>query len=88
MGLNIKNPDTEAAIRELATTRGVGLTEAVDQAVREALGRDVQAKAFDIEERRRRIDGITRRFASRPRLDPRTSTEIMDNLYDENGLPC
>jgi antitoxin VapB len=88
MGLNIKNPATEAAIRALATTRGVGLTEAVDQAVREALGRETAARQSDAEERRRRIDEITRRFASRPRLDPRPSTEILDDLYDEYGLPC
>jgi antitoxin VapB len=88
MGLNIKNPTTEAAIRELATTRGVGLTEAVDQAVREALGREARTKETDWAERRRRIEEITTRFASRPRLDPRPAAEIMDDLYDADGLPC
>lgn len=39
MGLNIKNPDTEAAIRELAGLTGEKLTIAVHNAVQEKIAR-------------------------------------------------
>ena len=39
MGLNIKNPETEAAIRELAGLTGEKLTVAVHNAVREKVER-------------------------------------------------
>lgn len=39
MGLNIKNPDTEAAIRELAGLTGEKLTVAVHNAVQEKVER-------------------------------------------------
>jgi hypothetical protein len=39
MGVNIKNPETERLIRELAEKTGKGQTEAVTDAVREALVR-------------------------------------------------
>ena len=87
MGLNIKNPDTEAAIRELAVKRGVGLTVAVDQAVREALSRQEEARAALIDERRRKIVEIVERVAARTDLDPRPWRAIEAEMYDENGLP-
>ena len=39
MGINIKNPETERLIRELAELTGKGQTEAVTVAVREQLTR-------------------------------------------------
>ena len=45
MGLNIKNSDTEAAIRELASLTGEKLTEAVHNAVAEKIARLKQSKA-------------------------------------------
>ena len=44
MGLNIKNPDTEAAIRALAALTGEKLTVAIDSAVREKLERVQRAQ--------------------------------------------
>lgn len=39
MGINIKNPETERLIRELAEKTGEGKTEAVETAVRERIQR-------------------------------------------------
>jgi antitoxin VapB len=39
MGINIKNPETERLIRELADLTGKGQTEVVTEAVQEKLGR-------------------------------------------------
>jgi len=40
MGINIKNPETQRLIRELAELTGQGQTEAVTSAVREKLARE------------------------------------------------
>jgi hypothetical protein len=45
MGLNIKNSETETAIRELAGLTGEKLTEAVHHAVAEKIARLKQGKA-------------------------------------------
>jgi hypothetical protein len=47
MSVRITNPSTEAAVRKLAALRGVSLTQAVDQAVREALGRTRATRTAD-----------------------------------------
>jgi hypothetical protein len=87
MGLNIKNPNTEAAIRALATARGVGLTEAVDQAVSEALGRGKERQREGVERRLKAIREIQARIAARPIKNPRSSQEIVDEMYGEFGEP-
>ncbi|TAJ33987.1 type II toxin-antitoxin system VapB family antitoxin [Bosea sp. (in: a-proteobacteria)] len=48
MALNIKDRETEEAMRLLARRRGLSLTEAVRQAVRSELGKD------ELSERKRR----------------------------------
>ncbi len=87
MGLNIKNPATEAAIRELAAKRGVSLTDAIDQAVRAALDTQAEAKRLEVERRRKVIRDIQARVALLPVLDPRPSRVINDEMYGEFGEP-
>ena len=87
MGLNIKNPETERLIRELARKTGKGQTEAVTAAVREALERlDADAEA---ERRYKAMGEIAERTA--PLLKDFDMDEALygpDGLYDrETGLP-
>ncbi len=76
--MNIKDSDVHAAARELARRRGVSLTEAVRQAVAEALSaerakkKDFLAKVREIQERAALVD--------EPYLTD-------DDLYDDLGLP-
>jgi antitoxin VapB len=82
MGINIKNPETERLIRELADEAGEGKTEAVDVAVRERLERLRSAKAKKKRLRRMRelIDELAPRLQDIPDID--------SYLYDERtGLP-
>lgn len=83
MGINIKNPETERLIRELAQKTGKGRTEAVTIAVREALER-VRRKGIA-----ERIMEISRETA--PLMKGFDMDEAMygeDGLYDrETGLP-
>ena len=79
MGINIKNPEAVRLIRELAQRTGKGQTEAITEAVREAL---------------RRVDHETRsseRYAKIMAIADRTAPlmkgfDMDEALYGENGL--
>ncbi|MGA7710773.1 MAG: type II toxin-antitoxin system VapB family antitoxin [Rhizomicrobium sp.] len=94
MGLNIKNPGTEANIRKLAARTGESLTDAIDRAVVERLER-LDAESADIkpaetaEELLEKLRPLQEAIAAerKARGDTRTMQEMMDELYDENGLP-
>jgi len=91
MGLNIKKPSTEAAIRELAAETGETLTEAIERAVRERLERVRQEKqrGETVESFLAAIRPLQEALA-RERIakdDTRSAQELMDELYDEHGLP-
>ena len=91
MGLNIKNPTAEKAIRDLAAATGESLTEAVEKAAIERLARVKPAikPAETAEEFLAAIRPLQEAIAAerRARGDTRTMQEMMDELYDENGLP-
>jgi antitoxin VapB len=83
MPLNIKDPATEKAVRELAALTGETVTTAVHRAAEERLqrvrrgqaGRSLAAEILE----------IGRRCASLPDLDARSADELLG--YDEHGLP-
>ncbi len=90
MGLNIKNPKVEKAIRDLAAATGESLTEAVENAVVERLQRVGPGPcARTGAELLARLKPLQDRIAAEraARGDTRTSQELMDELYDEYGLP-
>lgn len=87
MGINIKNADVIDGIRQLARLRGVSLTDAIDQAVKAALGDEAEIRRKEVERRRKVLEDVQRRVALLPLLDPRPLSAIMDEMYDENGLP-
>jgi antitoxin VapB len=79
VGINIKNPETERLIRELASLIGKGQTEAVTIAVREQL-------------ERLRADSVAeKRIAAMKEIADRTAPLLKDldmdeALYGEDGL--
>jgi antitoxin VapB len=90
MGLNIKKDSAETAIRELAAQTGESLTDAVETAVRERLDR-IRSKARPrtgselLERLQPLLDAIAEeRLANN---DTRSSKDLMDEFYDEYGLP-
>lgn len=86
MGLNIKNERTHELIRELAALRGVSLVAAVTQAVEEDLRRRKALKYQGGKGLAQWLMEISRETAAMMD-DGRTSKQLMDELYDENGLP-
>jgi antitoxin VapB len=85
MALNIKNPETEKLVRELARRRGQGITEALTEVVRREVERERRKpqKRESYEEFSRRIDAIVERFNKLPVLDHRSDDEILG--YNEQG---
>jgi antitoxin VapB len=90
MGLNIKKASTEAAIRELAAETGETLTDAIERAARERLHRLRQEKRGEtVESFLAAIRPLQEAVARERRAkgDTRSAQELMDELYDEHGLP-
>jgi antitoxin VapB len=86
MSLNIKNETTHELVRRLAALTGQSQTSAVEDAVRRRLAELEEGREAEIERRRAAIAAVI----ARARLVPRTgrSTEdIMDELYDDTGMP-
>jgi antitoxin VapB len=81
--INIKNREAEALVAELKAATGKGASELILELLRKEAERHRRFR--DIEERKRRIDAITKRYAARLPSDPPTPDEIIG--YDENGLP-
>jgi len=94
MGLNLKNPEVESAIRKLASRTGESLTDAISGAVKEKLARlDEKTPpikpARTVEEFLAVVRPYQERFAEARRRSGDTSSlqEMMDDLFDEHGLP-
>lgn len=90
MALNIKDPETEKAVRTLAKRRGLTLTEAVRQAVNHELNQDELSE----EEKERRVaaalarmEALDRKYGIKPAERSMTREEMDDAIgYDENGV--
>lgn len=86
MSLNIKNEKVHDLVRQLAELTGLSQTSAVEDAVRRRL-EEVGGKQESAErERRSRIRETIRRAQQLPETG-RTTEDIMDELYDETGMP-
>jgi antitoxin VapB len=83
MGMNIKNPETQRLVQELAALTGETLTGAITEAVRERLERLEAERGLRLAER---LVAIGRDCAPRLR-EPFRSGDHGDLLYDEKGLP-
>lgn len=90
MALNIKDPETEKAVRTLAKRRGLSLTEAVRQAVSSELGKDELSedeKAQRVAAAMARMEALYKKHDIKPAERSMTRDEIDEILgYDENGL--
>lgn len=84
MALNIKSPEVDALAREVADRLGIGITEAVHAALRQAKARlDHQDQAARLA-REARIQVLLREAQALPDLDPRTPDDIIG--YNDRGL--
>lgn len=83
MPLNIKDADTHALAKRLASITGESLTQAVKRAVQERLEQvEKPRRASRLADE---LDHIALHCASLPRRDGRSAEQIIG--YDERGLP-
>jgi len=85
MPLNIKDPETHDAARELADLTNTSITAAVSRAVKDALERERVRRQAETKRLIATLDDIATHCASLPVLDSRTPDEILG--YGEHGLP-
>jgi len=86
MAFHVRDPETDALVREVARRRGIGITEAIREMAEEALMADDEAAA-------RRDQSVSDRAADlrerlRPLLEkldamPRTGVVLDKRFYDE-----
>jgi antitoxin VapB len=84
VALNIKDPETDRLVRELAELTGQPITVVVRDAVRDKLAVAKARRSATDGSRRRLIDQLAARGGALPDLDDRTPEDIIG--YDENGL--
>jgi len=88
MGMNIKDPEVHAMAWELAARLSTSVTDAVRQALRAELARSPNPEmASAVEAKKAAVRAICERFSARPEWHGRTSQELQDALYDDQGLP-
>jgi len=84
MALNIKDEEVDRLARQLSKRTGETITDAVRTALKERLGR-LRAKAEPpLSER---LLAIAQRLKTLTPLTDKGSKELLDELYDEHGLP-
>ena len=81
--MNIKDPAIHAAAQRLAMARGVSMTEAVRQAIDEALAKGVIVRDEAWVERILELGREARAKAEALGITPLTD----DEMYDDRGLP-
>ena len=83
MPLNIKDAETQALTKRLASLTGESLTQAVKQAVRERLAQVEKIRgAIRLADE---LDHIALHCANLPRRERQSAEQIIG--YDERGLP-
>lgn len=86
MSLNIKNERVHEMVRRLAELTGQSQTSAVEDAVRRRLEEMSASVRADEQRRHDEFDDALKRLQSLPDVGP-SYEEIMDDMYDEMGLP-
>ncbi len=90
MGLNIKNEETTALVRELAKRTGLTQTGAVDEAVRSKLAEldRHRGTAYGRDARRANVQRLMDELRSSVTAAERAQVKAAERqLYDDAGLP-
>lgn len=79
MPFHVRDPETDALVRELADKTKLGITEAVKLAATEALATREKARA----EKLARMDAILAEFDKAPRTGLKADKAFFDEMYDD-----
>lgn len=84
MVLHVKDVETDDLVRQLAQSRGIGITEAIKEAVREALEADRERAAqFNYREVEERLKPLFNRLDRLPRNGLKTDKPFFDDIWGE-----
>ncbi len=86
MALHINNPKANRLARKLAAQTGETITDAVIHALEERLKRGTPSKHLNEDARVAELLAIAERAVGL-RSEKKTGRELIDELYDEHGLP-
>ena len=84
MALTIDDEEVSRLARQLSEQTGEAITDAVRKALQERLDRLSGKSVPPLSER---LMAIGRRTTALPRLTDKSGKELLDELYDEHGLP-
>ena len=87
MGILIKNPEAERAVRELAELTGESLTTAVEIAVKERLAAKRQEKPKHVPRSPAEMRALTRKFLTPQALAGLTSPPTQADYDEINFIP-
>ncbi len=83
MALNLRNRETERLVREYARRRGLGLTEAVQEAVENALRQDDAMGKTPGDALRERLQPLFERLDRYPRTGRKMDKAFFDARWDQ-----
>lgn len=78
MAIHVRDPETDELVRRLAAKKGVGITEAIREAVRDALGPEEQKLSLW-----ERTADIRARIASYPDTGLKADKAFFDDLWGQ-----
>ena len=85
--LNIKNPEVAAMARRLAKLKRKSITDAVAEALSESLLQATESADAEGAALKRRVDEIVKRFQAKLPPNAPSPWKVMEDMYDEDGLP-
>jgi antitoxin VapB len=84
MVLHVKDEETDELVRTLARSRGIGITTAIKEAVREAIALDAsRSVGEDKRSLDERLKPLLARLDTLPRKNLRTDKEFFDDAWGE-----
>ncbi|HEY1629744.1 MAG TPA: type II toxin-antitoxin system VapB family antitoxin [Rhizomicrobium sp.] len=86
MAIHITNPKADRLARKVAKQQGRTVTDAIIHALEAQIEHDSVRKAAEVEKFVADLTEIAK-GATGLRKQKKTSRELIDDLYDENGLP-
>ena len=86
MAINIKSPEAERLVRELAELTGESITDAIQHAVRERLTRERLRKLGAVERSWTRVQRIQERIAGIAPITDAAADDVVG--YNAHGVPA
>lgn len=83
MAIHIRDPKTDALVRELAQRRGTGLTEAIREVFEEALEREKRQARWKADELRERLQPLFDKIDAYPRTGQVADKRFFDEMWGE-----